>query len=55
MLNGMGILCVFCIYDTIGNDVNIVSKKRLAISLYVFLHTACFHFELLELVQVDLF
>ena len=24
----MGILCVFCIYDTIGNDVNIVSKNQ---------------------------
>ena len=23
----MGILCVFCIYDTTGNDVNIVSKN----------------------------
>ena len=23
----MGSLCVFCIYDTIGNDVNIVSKN----------------------------
>ena len=23
----MGILCVFCIYDTIGNDVNIVSEN----------------------------
>ena len=23
----MGILSVFCIYDTIGTDVNIVSKK----------------------------
>ena len=34
------------------------SKKaggRLALSLYVFLPTACFHFELLELVHVDLF
>ena len=28
---------------------------RLALSLYVFLPTACFHFELLELVHVDLF
>ena len=28
---------------------------RLALSLYVFLPTACFHFELLELVDVDLF
>ena len=27
----------------------------LALSLYVFLHIACFHFELLELVPVDLF
>ena len=34
------------------------SKKaggRLALSLYVFLPTVCFHFELLELVNVDLF
>ena len=34
------------------------SKKaggRLALSMYVFLPTACFHFELLELVHVDLF
>ena len=28
---------------------------RLALSLYVFLPTACFYFELLELVHVDLF
>ena len=28
---------------------------RLALSLYVFLPTACFHFKLLELVHVDLF
>ena len=27
---------------------------RLALSLYVFLPTACFHFELLELLHVDL-
>ena len=27
----------------------------LAVSLYVLLHTACFHFEVLELVHVDLF
>ena len=34
------------------------SKKaggRLALALYVFLHTACFHFELLELAHVELF
>ena len=30
------------------------SWRRLALSLYVFLHTAYFHFELLELVHVDL-
>ena len=41
-----------------NGDTSIVlaSQKaggRLALSLYVFLHTACFHFELLEL--VDLF
>ena len=28
---------------------------RLALSLYVFLPTACFNFELLEIVHVDLF
>ena len=28
---------------------------RLALSLYVFLHTACFHFELLELAHVRFF
>ena len=28
---------------------------RLALSLYVFLPTACFHFEPLKLVHVDLF
>ena len=31
------------------------SWRRLALSLYVFLPTACFYFELLELVHVDLF
>ena len=31
------------------------ASGRLALSLYVFLPTACFHFELLELVHVDLF
>ena len=35
----MGILCVFCIYDTIGNDVNIVSKKPFShISVCVLAH-----------------
>ena len=31
------------------------SWQSLALSLYVFLPTACFHFELLELIHVDFF
>ena len=29
--------------------------SHLALSLYVFLSTACFHFDLIELVHIDLF
>ena len=42
----------------LGKQVLAFQKKaggRLALSLYVFLPTACFHFELLELVHLDLF
>ena len=51
-------------HDTIASDMNDITTKykllkkaggRIALSLYVFLPTACFYFELLELVHVDLF
>ena len=36
----MGILCVFCIYDTIGNDINIVSKNGMIGQMGVGCHNA---------------
>ena len=45
-------------YKTEKTQVLAFQKKAgglLALLLYVFLPTACFHFELLELVHVDLF
>ena len=43
--------------DYIDDKYKLFKKAggRLALSLYVFLPTACFHFEVLELVHVDLF
>ena len=38
----MGILCVFCIYDTIGTDVNIVSKKHFCLYRNNFMQVIAF-------------